>query len=376
VSLGPRPKILFCIWALEAGGAERFLVELVRRVPRDRFDAKVVCLARKGAWAGEVESAGIEVICLDKKTGLDLTIVPRLKALFRRERPDLVNTHLWTADLWARLGAVLSGVPHIVVTEQNVDVWKTWYHRLIDRLLFRRTDKVICVSDQVRDFYRDVLRVPAAKLEVIPNAIDLEGPPAPPGARPLREEVGAGADDFVFLCAARLHPQKAHPVLFEAARSVADRGGRRFKIALAGEGSLRADLEARVRALGLETVVHFLGFRSDVRALLPQADAFVLPSLYEGLPLSVLEAMAAGVPVVVTRVGGNPGIVDDGRNGLLVPAGDAPALAEAMGRIVDDAKLARTLGEEGRRRVAERHDIERVAERTYRLFGDLLGARS
>jgi len=376
VSPGPRPKVLFCIWALEAGGAERFLVELVRRAPRERLDVKVVCLSRKGAWAGEVESAGVEVICLDKKTGLDLTIVRRLRALFRSERPDLVNTHLWTADLWARLGAVLSGVPHIVVTEQNVDVWKTWYHRLIDRLLFRRTDKVICVSDQVLDFYRDVLRVPAAKLEVIPNAIDVEGPPPPPGARPLREEIGAGAGDFVFLCAARLHPQKAHAVLLDAARSVADRGGRRFKIALAGEGSLRAELEARVRVLGLEQVVHFLGFRNDVRALLPQADAFVLPSHYEGLPLAVLEAMAAGVPVVVTRVGGNPGIVEDGRNGLMVPAGDVPALADAMARVAGDARLARALGEEARRRVAERHDIEKVAARTYRLFDDLLSARS
>lgn len=376
MSLGPRPKVLFCIWALEAGGAERFLVELVRRAPRERFDVKVVCLSRKGAWAGEVESAGVEVICLDKKTGLDLAIVARLRALFRRERPDLVNTHLWTADLWARLAAVLSGVPRIVVTEQNVDLWKTWYHKLIDRLLFRRTDKVICVSDPVRDFYRDALHVPAAKLEVIPNAIDLAGPPAPAGARPLRDEIGAGAEDFVFLCAARLHPQKAHGVLLDAARAVADRGGRRFKIALAGEGSLRADLEARVRALGLVDVVHFLGFRSDVRALLPQADAFVLPSYYEGLPLSVLEAMAAGVPVVVTNVGGNPGIVEDGRNGLMVPAGDASALAQAMGRVVGDAALARALGEEGRRRVAERHDIERVAARTYRLFDELLDVRS
>jgi L-malate glycosyltransferase len=376
VSREPRPKVLFCIWALEAGGAERFLVELARRVPRDRFDAKVVCLARKGPWAREVESSGIEVLSLGKKTGFDPRIVGRLMALFRRERPDVVNTHLWTADVWARLAAVLAAVPRIVVTEQNVDVWKKWYHRAIDRLLFLRTDKVICVSEQVREFYRDVLGVPEGKLEVIPNAISLSPPAVAPGARSLRDEIGAAADDFVFLCAARLHPQKAHVVLFQAARLLLDREVPAFRIALAGEGSLRPELEQRARALGLSDRVHFLGFRNDVRALLPQADAFVLPSHYEGLPLSVLEAMAAGVPVVVTRVGGNPGIVEDGRNGSMVEPGDAPGLAGALERLLQDRPFGRALGEEGRRRVAERHDIERVAARTYALFEELLGLPS
>jgi glycosyltransferase involved in cell wall biosynthesis len=375
VSPGRRPKVLFCIWALEAGGAERFLVELAKRVPRDRFDAKVVCLARKGPWAREAESAGIEVLSLDKKTGFDLGIVGRLRRLFRAERPDIVNTHLWTADVWARLAAILEKVPRIVVTEQNVDVWKKAHHRLIDRLLFRRTDKVVCVSDQVKAFYRDHLGVPEAKLEVIPNAISVTPPAPPEGSRPLRDEIGASAEDFVLLCAARLHPQKAHVVLFEAARRLLAEGAPPFRVALAGEGSLRPELEQRARALGLGDRVHFLGFRNDVRALLPQADAFVLPSLYEGLPLSALEAMAAGLPVVVTRVGGNPGIVDDGVNGLMVEPGDPKALAAALGRVLRDRALGRALGEEGRRRVAERHDIERVAARTYSLFDELLGHR-
>jgi glycosyltransferase involved in cell wall biosynthesis len=165
-------------------------------------------------------------------------------------------------------------------------------------------------------------------------------------------------------------------VLFQAARLLVDRQAPPFRIALAGEGSLRPELEQRARLLGVSDRVHFLGFRNDVRALLPQADAFVLPSHYEGLPLSVLEAMAGGVPVVVTRVGGNPGIVEDGRNGLMIEAGDATALAGAMERLLRDRALSRALGEEGRRRVAERHDIERVAARTYALFEQLLGVLS
>jgi sugar transferase (PEP-CTERM/EpsH1 system associated) len=372
VSASDRPTVLFCIWALEAGGAERFLVELAKRIPGDRFHVKIVCLSRKGAWAGEVESAGIEVVSLDKRTGIDFGILFRLIGLFRRERPAIVNTHLWTADVWARAAAVLAGVPQIVVTEQNVDLWKTWLHRLIDRILFHWTNRVICVSDEVRDFYRKA-GVPARKLEVIPNAIDLRRESTEGGD--LRDAIGARPGDFVFLCAARLHPQKAHHVLIDAAGRLIQSGLAAFRIALAGEGTLRTALEEQVRVAGLGEHVRFLGFRNDVRRLLPQADAFVLPSLYEGLPLAVLEAMAASLPVVATAVGGNAAVVEDGRSGLIVAPGDAAALAAAMSRLVEDRDAARAMGKAGRHRVEAQYDIESAAARTSALFEECLASR-
>ena len=359
-----RRKLLFFIWALEVGGAERFLVRLVPRIPRDRFDVAVICLTRKGVWAGELEARGIEVRSLDKRVGLDLGILFRLMGLLRREQPDLVNTHLWTADVWARLAAILAGVPRIVVTEQNVDLWKRWYHRWIDRLLFLWTDRVVCVSVQVRAFYRR-LGVPDAKLHVIPNAIDLapfDTPHPPP----------QDAAPFVFTCAARLHPQKAHGVLLDAVALLVGGGERHFKVRLAGEGPLGPELAARVRTAGLDPWVEFLGVRQDVPELFRASDAFVLPSLYEGLPLAVLEAMAAWLPVVATRVGGIPDLIEDGTHGLLVPPGDACALADAMGRLLRDRSAARAMGAAARVRAAREYDIDAVAARTVALFEECL----
>jgi glycosyltransferase involved in cell wall biosynthesis len=376
VSAPGRRKILFFIWALEVGGAERFLVKLAKRIPKESFETKVVCLSRKGAWAHELEQAGIAVLCLDKRTGFDPGILFRLLALIRRERPDLVNTHLWTADLWARLAAVLAGVPSIVVTEQNVDVWKRWYHRVIDRALFLRTSLVICVSEEVRAFYRGRMGVPERKLRMIPNAIDLAPFDAPAPSATLRHEIEAGADDFLFVCAARLHPQKAHPVLIEAARLLVARGTTSFCVLLCGDGELRPELEALVASHGLGGRIRFLGIRQDMPSVFQQCDAFVLASLYEGLPLSILEAMAARLPVIATRVGGNAEVVQDGRTGLLVPAREPQALADAMGALIGDRQRARTLGAAGGERVRSEYGIETVAARTLRAFEECLGAAS
>jgi glycosyltransferase involved in cell wall biosynthesis len=366
--IGPQ-KVLFCVWALEGGGAERFLVELARRVPRERFEVKVVCLTRKGSFAPDLESAGVSVISLEKRIGLDPLILPRLIGLFRSERPAIVNTHLWTADLWARLAAVIARVPRIVVTEQNVDLWKGSVHRAIDRVLFLATDLVICVSDEVRAFYRE-LGVPESRMRVLPNAIDL----APFAAAGPREPRPGEPDGFVFLCVGRLHPQKGHAVLLDAVRLLCDSGERRFRLLLAGEGPLRQDLAARAEALGVAEHVHFLGFRSDVPDLLQKCDVMILPSLYEGLPLAVLEAMAAARPVIATQVGGNAGVLEHGVHGLLVPPQDASALAAAMGRLLGDPSGARGMGERGRSRVAERYDIDRVAAETYALFEECIGS--
>jgi glycosyltransferase involved in cell wall biosynthesis len=363
-----KPKILFLIGSMGVGGAERFLKELVIRVPRGEFDVTLVCLWERGLWGRELEERAFRVLCLEKKLGLDFRLLPRLVGLMSRERPDIVNTHLWTADLWGRLAALLARVPWVVVTEQNVDVWKRWYHRLLDRLLFLGTDLVICVSEEVRAYYERELGVPARKIRVIPNAIDLGPFAAPPPEGRLREEVGAEPGEFLFVCAARLHPQKGHPVLFEAVARLVEEGRRGFKVLLAGDGSLRGDLEAKVASLGLASRVRFLGLRHDMPSVLLQADAFVLPSLYEGLPLAVLEAMAARLPVVATRVGGNSEAVEDGKTGLLVPPADAPALAEAMARLLGDRAAARAMGEAGRLRVEARYDIERITGLTLALF--------
>jgi glycosyltransferase involved in cell wall biosynthesis len=366
-------RLTFMIGTLGIGGAERFLMELVRRIPRERYAVQVVCIARRGPWGERLSAEGFDVVELGKRTGLDFFILARLVRQLRRFRPHLVNTHLWTADLWGRLAALLARTPVVVVTEQNVDVWKRPVHEAIDALLGRGTDAVICVSREVESFYRSK-GVPAEKLHVIPNAIDISAFDGPLVGS-LRAEVAAAPDDFLFLSAARLHPQKAQDILLDATRRLADAGHRRFRLLLAGEGSLREPLEARMRELGIAEWVRFLGVRHDLVELLRQADAFVLPSLYEGLPLAILEAMAARLPVIATRVGGCPEVVIDGQSGRLVAPGNADQLAEAMVALMASPARARAMGLEGRRIVEAEYRIERSAARTLALFADCLARK-
>jgi glycosyltransferase involved in cell wall biosynthesis len=348
------------------------LIALLKAIPRDTYDISVVTLKAKGVYAWELEEAGIPVHCLGKAHKIDPTAFIRLLIFLRRERPDLLNTHLWTADFWGRLAAILCGVRRIVVTEQNVDVWKSRTRRLVDRALFVFTDAVICVGEEVQKFYVREVGVPAEKTVVIPNGIDLSrfAGHASPGT--VRGKHGLGPEEFLFACAARLHPQKAHPVLFEAVRLLREQGAPAFRVLLVGDGPQRPALEELAGRLGVLREVVFLGARTDVPQILADADGFVLSSDYEGTSLAILEAMAASLPIVATDVGANSSVVGDGVAGFIVPPQEPGALADAMLRLLRDREAARAMGKRGREVVRARYSIESATRATLGLFDRLL----
>ncbi len=350
------------------GGAERLLVKLAQNISRESYDIKIVCLHRKGVWVQELDKIGIEVVSMNKKEGFDPGILFRLTSYIKHEKPDIVNTHLWTADLWGRLASLLAGVKHIIVTEQNVDIWKRWYHKAIDRFLFKWTEYVICVSDQVVKFYNEELGVSLEKIRMIPNAIDISLFDARLAGDNLREIFGLGDSDFLFVCAARLHPQKSHHTLIEAAKILISKGHKEFHVLLVGEGQLRGELEKLVTVKGITKHVHFLGIRQDIPNIFSQSDAFVLSSTYEGLPLAVLEAMAASLPVVATDVGGVSQIIINEKNGLLVSPGDPDALAEAMLKVMNDREASMRMGGVGRSIIEKDYDIKTITKKTVELF--------
>lgn len=367
-----RKKVLFVVWSLSTGGAEKFLASLVQHIPKNRYEAKVVCLKEKGLWAEEVEAAGIEVHCVDKRRRVDIPFLARLVRLLREERPDVVNTYLWTADFWGRIAALLAGVRHIIVTEQNVDLWKSRFRKLIDRALFAWTDYAICVSEEVKRFYRDELRLPENRLRVIPNAVDPAVFEKPLTETNLRGELALDAADFLFVCVARLHRQKAHEVLIGAVAMLRDQGVENFRVLIVGEGDREEPLKSLVSSEKLGGHILFLGRREDVPSILRQSDAFVLSSDYEGTPVAVLEAMAAALPVVVTRVGGNSEVVAEGRSGFVVRPGDPAAFAGAMKNLLQDRERAVRMGSEGRDVVNKRYRIEMAAAETADLFDESL----
>ena len=364
-------RVLHLIWALHLGGAERQVLEIVRRLDRRRFDPVVGCLVRKGRWGEALEAEGVRVVDFAKRPGFDPTLLLRLARFLRRERFAIVHTHAFTAATWGRLAAALAGRPCMVVHEHSAFSLDSPLHSLVDRALAPLTDRWVPVSEQLaRDLARG-LGLPVPRLVTVRNGLPLpEGaPPVDRGA--VRRELGADGFAKLVGTVGRLERRKGLEVLLEATQTLA---GRRpdLGVVLVGEGPDREMLERQAGALGLGDRVLFAGRREDVPRVLAALDVFVLPSHSEGLSIALLEAGAASCPIVATDVGGNPEVIEDGRSGVLVPAGDPRALAEGLATVLDDPERARALGAAASRTVRERFSSDAMMKGIEDLYTDLL----
>jgi glycosyltransferase involved in cell wall biosynthesis len=291
--------------------------------------------------------------------------VPALWRAIREERPAVFHAHLsWPlACKHGTLAAWLAGVPGLVATAHlYVELRAKWRPPLALRPLRR----IMPVSDEVRRRYADELRIPAPRLTVVRNGIALP-PRDRRGDAALRGELVRGRPDYIVLTPARLHEQKGHACLLAAAAQVPD-----ATFVLAGDGPLRQQLEAQARELGVAERCLFLGQRSDVPELLAAADLLVLPSLYEGLPISLLEAMAAERPIVATAIGGTIEAVAHEVNGLLVPPRDPAALAAAIRRVRADPALAQRLAAAGRERVEREFSSQAMARGVMQVYDEVM----
>ncbi|HEU4649411.1 MAG TPA: glycosyltransferase family 4 protein [Gemmatimonadales bacterium] len=296
--------------------------------------------------------------------------VRQLRRALHDERPAVFHAHLsWPlACKYGVLAAWLARVPAIVGTAQlYIDFYQVRGGARQQWLMTRAMDRVIAVSDEVRERYRRKLHVPASKLAVVRNGIPVSRSPKAPDPA-LRAELVRGRPEFVVLTPARFHEQKGHAYLLEAVAQVPD-----VTLVLAGDGELRPAMEQRASELGIMDRCLFLGHRSDVPDLLAAADLFVLPSLFEGLPLSVLEAMAAQRPVIATAIGGTNEAVVDGETGLLVPPRDSAGLAAAIRRMRTEPALARRLAGRARLHVEARFSADVTAQGVMQVYESLVG---
>lgn len=355
MSVGPL-RVLHTITGMRTGGAERLVVAAASGLPRAEFESAVCCLAERGPLADEAERAGVPVWCIGAFPGLRHPFAfRRLVRTIRSFRPHIVHTHLQSANLYGRLAARVAGVPIIVATEHNVYASKPWRYILVERMLARRTQALVAVSSEVRRSLAAQLHVDPGAIHLIHNGVPTRCPSLA-GVAVLRSRMPA-AGELVLGSVASLTPKKGLIFLIRALAVMAKRG-RRFTLVLAGDGPERRGLESLALDLGVSDRVLFLGDYPHVEDVLDVIDVFVLPSLVEGLPLALLEAMSAGVPVIATRVGGVPEAVVCETNGLLVEPGAAEPLADAIERLADSPDLRRTLGERARETVSE-HFTER-----------------
>jgi glycosyltransferase involved in cell wall biosynthesis len=364
------PRILILITLAETGGAQAYVAALVPALA-PRFDV-VVAAHGGGPLVDAARGAGVRFVPLRHvrrplQPARDLLGLFELVALIRRERPDIVHVNSSKAGILGRIAAVLTRVPITVFTVHGW-AFKAYsgtpsaLYRSADRLMARATTITICVTETERAAGLAARTCIADRTVVIANAVDVE---AAPRAR-------HDGDPPRIVSVGRLAWPKDPLTLVRALAHVRDHP---FSALIVGDGPDLPTVDGEVRELGLEAAVQLSGPRRDVPDLLAQSDVFALASRSEGGPISILEAMAAGLPVVASDVGGVPELVVEGETGLLVPAGDAHALATALERLLADPELRRRLGAAGRERVRERFDLNALRSAHLELYARELARR-
>ena len=371
-----RRRVLYFITELNVGGAERSLARLLAGLDRDRYDPFVACLyGSQSPVADDIRDLDIPVYDLGMPRKWRLDAFFRLYCLLRQVRPAILHTFLFHANIPGRVVGRLAGVPVVVSSERTMGMesrWRYWLNRITQGL----ADRVVCVSPEVADFVQAWVGVPRYKIVVIPNGVDVASFGRLPGDLALvRHEAETAIDlpmgQALVGTVARLDPVKRLDVLLRALALLEG-----VLAVIVGYGPEEQRLRALAGQLGIADRVRFVGYQQDVRPWLALLDLFVLASDWEGMSNALLEAMAAGLPVVATATGGTPDVVVKGETGLLVPAGDASALARAIETLLADAALRERMGRAGQRRVAERFSVKRMVERTQALYVSLLGERA
>jgi sugar transferase (PEP-CTERM/EpsH1 system associated) len=361
--------ILYFITELSTGGAQNALLRLLKGLDRDRFSPAVACLYNgDGAVAQEIRALGIDVFDARMRRKADLLALLRLYRHIRRTRPTILHTSLFHANLPGRILGRLAGVPSVICSERTMAMESEWRYR-VNRWTIGLVDFVIVVSANVRDFCISHIGLPADKLVVIYNGIDLPPERLAPQAK-ARAELSLPLDAPIVGAVSRLDPVKGVDVLLRAIALVED-----THLAVVGDGPERVPLAALADDLGISDRVHWTGHRRDALHLLSAFDIFVQPSLHEGLPNAVLEAMAASLPVVATAVGGTPEVVVDEVTGLLVPPRDPQALARSVRALLHNSDLRRKMGRAGRERVAQHFSLKQMVEQTQAVYERLLETR-
>jgi glycosyltransferase involved in cell wall biosynthesis len=335
------------------------------------MDPLVACLDDRGALFEALRERGIPCHFIGRRRGLDLPALWRLRRLLREQRIDVLNTHGLSAALWGRVAVAAERTPRVVVTAHAVAGWKQPRKQyLCSRLLQPLTDRFVAVSESVRRSLIEKERTPPDLIRVIGNGIRLERFRRSTDPEGDRRRLGLASDGFLVGMVARCNPEKGGAVWVRAVAALI-RAGIPIRGVLVGDGPERAAWQALAAEMNIAGSVCFAGEQTDVTPWLSVMDVLVCPSLQESFGLAAVEAQAAGVPVVATRVDGFLEVLHDGVDTLLVPPGDSAALAAAIRSLCDSPDLARRLVEAGRRNAA-RFTVERTAAQYAALYRELL----
>jgi glycosyltransferase involved in cell wall biosynthesis len=366
------PSVIFLTTGLAYGGAETQLVNLATRLKKRGWDVGVVSMLPPQAFIEELTAAGIPLATLNMRRGVpDPRAVFKLVKILKQRQPDILHSHMVHANLLGRVVRVFYRIPVVISTAHSMNEGRRWRE-----IAYRMTDFLADITTNVSraavDRYLRVGAVPKDKIIFIPNGIDTFLFQFNQDARlQLRKDLGLN-ENFVWLAVGRFEEAKDYPNLLQAFKSVTDERND-AALLIAGQGTLFEDIKSMAHSLGLTEKVRFLGVRRDVPELMSTADAYVMSSTWEGLPMVLLEAAACELPVVSTDAGGNSEIVLDGVSGYIVPPRDPQALAAAMLKMMSfPEEERRAMGQAGRAHIEANYSLDHVVDQWEKLYRDLL----
>ncbi len=369
-----RPTVCHVIHALGVGGAEVLVDRMVRRMSAE-FRCVIAVLDEIGEIGQRLQQDGFIVEHLHRQPGIDRSCAKRLRAFADREGAEILHAHQCTPFFQAMLSRGLTGRRPVVFTEHGRHFPDTPSRKrsVVNRLLLRRQDRLFGCGGAVRQALIDNEGLPADRVEVIYNGVDLDVPSqCPEKAREkIRAEFGYKATDFVVVQIARLHELKDHQTALQTI-DVARKQIPGLRLLIVGDGDLRSFIEQAIRERGLGEFVTLAGTRNDIADLLAASDAFLLTSISEGIPLTIIEAMAARCPVVSTAVGGIPEMIRAGESGFLTPVRDPRALAAALITLYQDPALQNSMGTAGERRARALFSLNGMLESYRKVYREVL----
>lgn len=362
------------------GGAERLALDMATRLDSSRFRTSL-CATRFDATRApnnderaaleRLHAAGTGFLALGRHRRSEVRPWRRLAAYLRREHVDVLHAHMFGSNVWGTVIGRLMAVPVVIAHEHTWSFEGEPLRRLLDRdLIGRFSDAFVSVSREDRRKMIEIERIPADRIRLVVNGI---APDAPTPGRRLRTELGLGSEPVIGAVGA-LRAQKAYDVLIRAAAELRHTHPG-IRVLIAGDGTEEARLQALIRELGLQEVVLLLGPRLDVADVLATLDVAVSSSRYEGSPLAMMEYMQAGLPIVATRVGGVPDLIEDGVHGLLVEPGSSAALAGAIRSLLNDRSRAAAMGLRARARQRSEFDLDGMIRNVEALYEELLSER-
>ena len=369
-------KIVYIITSTSIGGAEKILYYTVAGLDLTKYTVSVCSLKEKMEIAEKIEKSGVSVHCLgmNNEEGVIgwLSSVKTLFLLFfylKKMRPTIVHSFLFRANILARIAGCLAGVPVIISSIRVMGGEKRYYH-FLERVTSFMVDHYVTVSESIKDYILHTTKKPAENVSVIYNGIDLNRD-TNVQMHTIKEYFDIKDKDRLLVTVGRLNIQKGHCYLFQAISKVLKKISN-VKLLVVGEGEEEKKLKNLVESLDLTGAIIFAGLRDDIERILSISELFVFPSLWEGLPNALLEAMAAGKPVIATTVGGVPELVVHGKTGLLIPPNETDALAHAITELLHNRSRTRKMGKAARMRVEKHFTISRTVAKTENLYRELL----